>query len=136
VRTSTLIKERENKRQTRASNPVAPKKQAIVCSNLKCNKIFKEPVELTVRMGRDGSLESYYACPHCLSRISIPDNLEKNLSETPLSALKQASNETSSDVGKEKPAGCAHFLGYLKTRSKGSPIPDECLTCNALMKCI
>ena len=37
---------------------------------------------------------------------------------------------------KNKPAGCAHFLGYLKTRPKGSPIPDECLLCAAIMECM
>jgi hypothetical protein len=40
------------------------------------------------------------------------------------------------DVGKEKPVGCEHFLGYLKKRPKGSPVPDECLTCASVMKCM
>ena len=126
---SPLIKTRENKRWALTSNPVMPQEQAIVCPYVKCGKIFSEPIELTVRA--DGSLETYHACPHCFSRVSVSDNLEKNVSEVPLGVLKKASKVTENDV-----ADCAHSLGYLKTRPKDSPIPDECLTCAAILKCM
>jgi len=126
---SPLIRTRENKRWDWTSNPVLSGEQAIVCPYVKCGKIFSEPIELTVRA--EGSLETYYACPHCFSRVSVSDNLEKSLSEAPLGVLKKASEVTENDV-----ADCAHSLGYLKTRPKDSPIPDECLTCAAILKCM
>lgn len=58
------------------------------------------------------------------------------LSDAPLRALTKALIETANGIEKSKQASCAHFLGYLKTRPKGSSIPDECLTCAALMKCM
>ncbi len=35
----------------------------------------------------------------------------------------------------EKPSDCAHSVGYLKTLSKGTPTPEECLTCTSLIDC-
>jgi len=58
------------------------------------------------------------------------------LSGAPLRALTKALIETANGIEKNRQASCAHFLGYLKTRPKDSPIPDECLTCAALMKCM
>jgi hypothetical protein len=125
-----LIKTRENKHWEWTTDSVMPQEQAIVCPYVKCGKLFSEPIELTVRA--KGSLKTYYACPHCFSRVSVPDNPGKSLSEAPLGALKKASKGTT----KEDVANCAHFLGYLKTRPKGSPIPDDCLTCAAILKCM
>ena len=126
---SPLIKGRENKRWVWTSNPLMPQEQAIVCSYVKCGKIFSEPIELTVRA--NGSLETYHACPHCFSRVNISDNLKKGLSEDSLGALRDASKGIKNDA-----VNCAHFLGYLKTRPKDSPIPDECLTCSRILKCM
>ena len=58
------------------------------------------------------------------------------LSEAPLRALTKVLVETANSIGKTRQASCPHFVGYLKTRSKDSPVPDECLTCAALMKCM
>ncbi len=125
-----LIKTRENKRWDWTSNPVMPQGQAIVCPYVKCGKIFSEPIELTVRA--EGSLKTYYACPHCFSQVSVSDNPEKSPSEAPLNALRDASKS----VEKNDAVNCTHFLGYLKTRPKDSPIPDECLTCSEILKCM
>jgi len=124
-----MIKEKEDKRWDWTSNPVIPQTHANVCSHIKCGRMFSEPLALTVRV--DGSLETYQACPHCFSRLGISETLEKDLSETPLSASEEALSNAADEV-----ANCAHFLGYLKTRPKDSPIPDECLTCNQILKCM
>jgi len=59
-----------------------------------------------------------------------------HLSESALRALTKALKQTANDIKKNKPASCRHFLGYLKTRLKDSAIPDDCLTCNKILKCI
>ena len=108
-------------------------KQAISCSCSKCGKSFTEPIELTVQA--EGSHETYHACPHCFSKVSLEDR-KMERKEIPPSASKKRRKEKASSIEKNKPAGCAHFLGYLKTRPKGSPIPEECLTCVSVMQCM
>jgi len=115
-------------------------KQAMGCSCSKCGMSFTEPIELTVLA--EGSPETYHACPHCFSRVNLVDkNVVKT--ESPLDKLKKDQGKAPPRVSrkdakneKNKPAGCAHFLGYLKTRPKGSPIPDDCLLCVAIMECM
>lgn len=108
-------------------------KQAIGCSCSKCGRSFTEPIELTVQA--EGSHETYYACPHCFSKVSLEDRKVER-TETSPSASKKRRKEKASGIEKNKPVGCAHFLGYLKNRPKGSPIPDECLLCAAIMECM
>lgn len=117
-----------------SSTFVTSEEQASVCSCDKCGKRFSQPVELTIRT--KGSLETYQACPHCFSRVSVSDNLKKTPSEATLDALANAVKETAKDIEKNKQAGCPNFLGYLKKRSKDSSIPDECLTCASIMQCM
>lgn len=143
---SPLIKTREEKRWALIPRPAMQGDQATACPYDKCGKFFSEPIELTVRMA--DSLETYFACPHCFSRVSGLDNLKKGLNEAPLKDLKKGLDEAppkdrkkaipeeAKGNEKNKPVGCAHFLEYLKTRPKNDPIPDDCLTCAALMKCM
>ena len=130
MRAHALVKATKNKRGARDSNPVKSEEQATVYSCVKCGKSFSELVELTVRA--EGSLETYHACPHCFSRISLPHNSEKGLHKVPLNVLGDASKH----IEKNRPVGCAHFLGYLKNRPEGSPIPEECLTCVSVVQCM
>lgn len=127
---SPVIKKRENEHWPLTSNPVTPQGQAIVCPWEKCGKIFSAPIELTVRT--KDSRQTYHACPHCFSRVNISDNHEKNPSEVSLGALGDASES----ITKNDAENCIHFLGYLKTRPKDSQIPDECLTCSKILKCM
>jgi len=126
---SPLIKTREDRQWDWSPNPIISPEQSIVCPYIKCGKIFSQPIELTVRT--KGSLETYYACPHCFSRIRVSDNPEKNPTEIPFSVSKGKAKDT-----EHNDADCAHFIGYLKTRPKDSPIPDECLTCSKILKCM
>ena len=89
------LKARERKRWALTSNPAMSQEQAIVCPYVKCGKIFSEPIELTVRA--EGSLETYYACPHCFSRVSLSDNSEEGPSKVPHGALRDASKNIKKD---------------------------------------
>lgn len=36
----------------------------------------------------------------------------------------------------EAPSECPHHFGYLSRRPKDAPIPEECLTCRKMIKCM
>jgi len=119
-------------------------KQAMVWSCSRCGRPCAGPVELKVQT--KGAQTHYNACPYCFSPMGLirlgdrragwtenPDDLKNRLSET----LPNAGLEESSNVNeKVKPIACAHFIGYLKTRQKGSPILDQCLTCAKIVECM
>jgi hypothetical protein len=107
---SPVVKTKENRRWDWTPTLIMPEEQLMVCPQVKCGKSFNKPIKLTVRV--DGSLETYYACPHCFSRVKTLETVKNNV------------------------AGCAHYVGYLKTRPKDSPIPDKCLTCSRILQCM
>ena len=111
------------------------RKQIMVCSYSKCGKSFSKPLELSVAQA-GGSLETYYACPHCLSRVNDSDNPKKHLSKASIGTLKKALEETANSLEMNKPVGCAHHFGYLKARPKDSPVPDDCLLCARILECM
>jgi len=124
-------------------------KEEIVCPYVECARSFNEPIELSV-IQADGSSESYRACPHCFSRVSrvkkrvertgsSSDKLNEGLNETAPGALEKVLKvlkESANDIEKNEQAGCSHFIGYLKTRPENSPIPDECLVCAKILRCM
>ena len=123
-------------------------KQALVCICVKCGRSFAEPIELSV-VQVDSSAETYHACPRCFSRAwvtlvdtevkrigSLSDNKSKKRSgEAPSSASEKGLQERADGAKKIEPVSCAHFIGYLRTRQKDSPIPDECLICTKILEC-
>jgi hypothetical protein len=89
-----------------------------------CGGTFQKPILATVSC--DGRVQTYYACPRCMARISKEYNeittSKKTVKKTP--------------VKLENNVKCRHFLGYLKKRPKDAPIPDECLTCDKMIECL
>jgi hypothetical protein len=70
--------------------------------------------------------ETYYACPHCLTKVEVVAGDSK---------LDSVSVATSENRVEKPPAECMNHLGYLETLPKGADIPDECLTCSRLLQC-
>jgi len=101
----------------------------IRCS--KCRGTFQEPILATV--SSRGSVQTYNACPRCLSEITAPrhDKKEKG-GETSISV----ENVKKVAVKHEDDVKCGHFLGYLKKRPRDTPFPDECLTCDKMIECL
>jgi hypothetical protein len=33
-------------------------------------------------------------------------------------------------------AECDHFFGFLNKRTKGTPVPEHCLTCEKMVECL
>jgi DNA-directed RNA polymerase subunit RPC12/RpoP len=52
-------------------------------------------------------LIQYYACPNCLNKIK-----------------------------EKKSSGCQHWLGYLNQRTTGESIPQDCVECENVLKCL
>jgi len=99
--------------------------KAFVCPYSKCRKTFQKPLMLTdaSKMPR----ETYYACPHCLSRVDVAVDNKENMHEFSIRASER--NELTILVE------CPHYLGYLKNLPKDISIPDKCLTCANLIQC-
>jgi hypothetical protein len=88
-----------------------------------CEKTFDKPTVLT-----DSSTvprSSYYACPHCMSRLDIT-----------MEGMK-VKDIKATDYPKvfDSPAKCAHFFGYLHAFPDGAPLPDDCLICPKVLQC-
>lgn len=79
--------------------------KAAVCPNAKCGKMFQKALVLTDLSKKPP--ETYYACPHCFSKVKI-------MAKT----------------------GCQYYFGYLKKIPKNASIPDECLTCPKITQCL
>ena len=89
-----------------------------------CGEAFQKPILATV--SRSGRVQTYYACPRCMTRTS------KERKEITL--LKKDVKKTSVEL--ENNVKCKHSFGYLKKRAKDVPIPDECLTCDKMIECL
>lgn len=100
----------------------------VVCNC--CGKRFNKPLLAT--LSSDNYLEKYYACPKCLSKIREIEPLKpEKIIEPPKLETTQPLKEASKSDGK-----CAYFVGYLNKRAKNTPIPEECLSCEDMMKCL
>ena len=96
----------------------------LICPYNECKKEFEKPIVLT-----DFSKtprETYYACPHCLTKVDVVAKDPK---------FDSISVETSEKLVEKPPTECAHHFGYLKALPKEAVIPDECLTCPKLLQC-
>ena len=88
-----------------------------------CGKKFDKPTVLT-----DGSTlprTSYYACPHCMSRLDITTEGLK------IKDIKATDYHRVFD----SPAKCAHFFGNLNALPTEAPRSDECLICPKVLQC-
>lgn len=101
------------------------KSEHLTCPYNECKKEFEKPVILTdlSKMPR----ETYYACPHCLTRVDVVVKGE---------TLDSISLETSENALEKTPSWCPFQFGYLKTVPNHAAIPDKCLTCSKLLQCI
>jgi DNA-directed RNA polymerase subunit RPC12/RpoP len=103
-----------------------------------CGEDFEQP--LLAMVFSDSLVEEYYACPKCLSKVAglhrkdvEVDEAEEEAEVEEPAALKFEA-EVESPVGDVE--GCMHHVGYLKSRPKNTPIPEECLTCSKMIDCM
>jgi DNA-directed RNA polymerase subunit RPC12/RpoP len=96
-----------------------------------CGEKFRNPLLATV--SSNISVQKYYACPRCLTKVDI---VEKQKSEESRESVYQTREAKRVTVKLEESVNCNHFIGYLKKRPKDSPFPEECLTCSKMIECL
>jgi len=69
--------------------------------------------------------QTFYACPHCMSKIDIRT---ENLKVVGIKAI---------EYGKvfDSPANCAHYTSFLNAMSYDRTIPEDCLVCPKILQC-
>ena len=106
-------------------------KPLLTCPNTSCNKAFTKP--LTVLNLRQDSQQSYNACPYCLTSITVeetiikspPEEIQKDVS--PPREIADTSQESSI---------CKYHFGYLSEKELKQKIPEECIVCTEIIKCM
>jgi hypothetical protein len=88
-----------------------------------CGKEFDRPTVLTDNSTVPRS--SFYACPHCMSRLDIRMEGMKIKEIRPVDYPKVF----------DSPAKCAHFSGFLHAFPSDVSLPDDCLTCPKVLQC-
>ena len=107
------------------------------CTNFSCGFVFSQPIKLR-NLCEDA--EIYDACPRCFTAIAGVDNVP--VIEVEPSAIAdtekiEVPNEV--ETRKTEPATIkqwAHGFGFLSKRSRDEKIPDDCLMCENIVKCM
>jgi hypothetical protein len=74
--------------------------------------------------------------PHLAMRTS-PQKAKVNQSKKSVSTVKSKMKEETAAAREERFfSGCLHHFGYLSSRPKDSPIPQECILCQRLGDCM
>jgi hypothetical protein len=93
------------------------------CPYKGCGRSFERPAVLTEP---DSFLrKSFYACPHCQSKIDLVIEGEKVIDIKPIEYPKVF----------ESPAKCAHYSGFLNAVSMDITLPEDCLVCPKVLQC-
>ena len=97
--------------------------EKLKCPYKGCEKSFEKPAILT-----DSSTmprQSYYACPHCNSKLDLLVDDIKIVGVKPAEYPKVF----------DSLAKCARYFGFLNNFSTNGGIPDECLVCPKVLQC-
>lgn len=115
--------------------------QPYTCPNPSCGKAFTNPIKAE-NLGLQNS-DAYYACPYCLSEITVEKSgtivEEKQKIEVKKIKSEHAKTKPKDESGVQpsnKMQGCLHHFGYLSKRSEKEKIPDECIICENIVECM
>jgi DNA-directed RNA polymerase subunit RPC12/RpoP len=116
--------------------------EACVCPNDECGRTFEHPLQLTVLCS--DPVETYLACPYCMSRIENGEEEQEDqelTKDAPIAlkiktALQKEQKRDNEEPEEPSTPKCTHNFGYLKKRPKGTSIPDECLVCPKMIQCL
>jgi hypothetical protein len=116
-----------------------PRETKFTCPNSSCGLVFSKPVKVK-NLGCEDS-ECYDACPRCLTAVTLEESVA--VVEAKPGALVEDSKEkeivNDAEERKAKPLTamhCAYHVGYLSERSRNEKIPEECMVCENIVKCM
>lgn len=110
------------------------------CPNSSCGLIFSKPVRVK-NVGSEDS-QSYDACPRCLTAITVEKSVPVVGPKTVATVEANKEQETVVSKSEERSAGssttvrCAYHFGYLSERPKNEKIPEDCVVCENIVKCM
>ena len=111
--------------------------EKFTCANSSCGFVFSKPIKVK-NLCQDA--EIYDACPRCFTSVTGVGNVQVMEAEPDLNAETERSEVASvAGIKKTEPVTskqCAHRFGYLSVRPKNEPIPDDCLMCENIVKCM
>jgi len=122
------------KRKERTRETVKPK---FTCSNSSCGLVFSKPIRVKNLCAES---EVYDACPRCFTTIDETDSapgIEARASSTVDASEEKAARDV--EDKRTEPlasAKCTHRFGYLCERPKNEKMPDECMMCEIIVKCM
>jgi hypothetical protein len=116
---------------------------SFTCQNPSCGKVFPKPIKASnLRLKK---VEVYDACPHCLAKIAEKEIPLTNEGELDLK-VEDARNDgeltlslpiiNDKSVERSSKIQCTHHFGYLSQRPKKESIPEECIVCERIVKCM
>ncbi len=129
---------------------------AIICLNPKCRSKIEEPILLNNLSTTPA--EQYHACPRCFIKMGGEAHpLLENVLDVMHASVRRRRNKAlktnhllrtqslkkkeeppikPSEKEEKRPSRCLHSRGYLASRPKNVPIPEECLICLKILECM
>ncbi|MEM3442800.1 MAG: hypothetical protein QXM86_02940 [Candidatus Bathyarchaeia archaeon] len=83
--------------------------------------------------------ETFDACPYCLTEIKVGEDAETVEAKREKIEIKQTEIQRIEEAPStkiQKMEGCHYYIGYLSQRSTKEKIPEECMVCENIVKCM
>jgi hypothetical protein len=116
------------------------KEDKFACPNSSCGLVFSKPVKVK-NVGSEDS-QSYEACPRCLTAIIVEESVPVVDAKPGAKVEDNKGQETVVSNSEERSTGpsttvqCAYHFGYLSERAKNEKIPEDCIVCENILKCM
>ncbi len=104
----------------------------ITCPNKVCAKILAMPLS-TLNI-QQSSKETYNACPHCLTEITVYENKKEGPPEA--TSAEVVPTQEAPGKNQDKAIFSKHYLGYLSDKEKREQFPEECMFCGEILQCM
>jgi hypothetical protein len=116
------------------------KEGKFACPNSSCGFVFSKPLKVKNMSSEDS--QCYDACPRCLTAIITEESVPVFDAKPDATAEDNEGHRTMESSSEEERAEpsmavrCAHHLGYLGERGKSEKIPEDCMVCENIVKCM